>query len=154
MKKDVLSEIFDYEQDKPLLIELLHSVKHVAFAKSIIKFLAENDDKNVPDLIIEFCKKKYSEGSRASLLLLLDKYDCTNHLQQVFSLFLNDTYNTTWYCYDILKKYLKVMSDFDLDEYYSRIKIHLLAEVDVEKSKFHELLLRNINTEREKRIRQ
>lgn len=151
MKSNILENIFNYRQDRSLLIKLARSTKHVAFKKQIIMFLSDHNDKEVPELVFEFTSKKYTKGYRASVLLLLEKYDCCCYFDHLLKLFLKDSFNCTWYCYDILKKYLIRLKVEDLKRISDQIASHLKREKEKDKIQYHELLLKQILSELKKR---
>ncbi|MBP6334228.1 MAG: hypothetical protein KA444_02060 [Bacteroidia bacterium] len=146
-----LHDIFIYETDGVFLKKLVKRIKHIAFQKAIIKFLAEHNDKDVPKLIFEFTSRGYTKGYRSSLLLILEKYDCSKHFREILSLFLKDSNNTTWYSYDILIKYLKKIKIKRLNEASILISSHILKEKETDKNEYHELLLKKIQLEIKKR---
>lgn len=146
-KESSLIDIFIYEKDSVFLKDMLKKIRHVAFIKAIIKFLAAHNDSEVPELILNFSRKKYSKGYRSSLLLLLEKYDCTLYIYDILELFLKDSYNTTWYAYDILVKYLKKINLKDLKKISSILNIHINKEKDIEKREYHELFLKKVDNQ-------
>ena len=60
-KENNLGLIFNYEDDCAFLKNLLKKIRHIAFIKSIIKFLADHNDDEVPSLIFDFISKGYSK---------------------------------------------------------------------------------------------
>ena len=143
--------IFIYENDHLFLKKLLKSIKHIAFIKSIISFLAEHKDNDVPRLIFEFTNRKYTKGYRSSLFLILEKYDCSFYIYELLNLFLKDSYNTTWYTYDILVKYLKKIEVGKLKKILILISNHIPKEKEINKRKYQEFLLKKINLEIQKK---
>ncbi len=152
-KVNRLHDIFSYEWDSMFLKKLLKSTKHISFQKAIIKFLAEHNDKDVPKLIFEFAGRSYTKGYRSSLILILEKYDCSKHFQEILNLFLKDSYITTWYSYDILIKHLKKIRIKELNEALLLISTIILKEKDSDKREYQEMLLKKIPLEIRERSR-
>ena len=148
-----LIDVFNYENDRGFLKKLLKEIRHITFIKEIVKFLAENNDEDVPEIIFEFSQKTYSVGYRSSLLLLLEKYNCEDYFFDLLKLFLKDSYNTTWYAFDILVKYIKKINDFDLQKTLVVLKKHIKIEKDLDKKEYHEMFLKRIENEIKRRSR-
>jgi hypothetical protein len=149
-----LLSVFNYEKDRVFLKKLIKGVKHIAFIKSIIKFLAAHKDSEVPQIIFDFSRHRYTKGYRSSLLLLLEKYDYTPYIYDILDLFVKDSYNTTWYAYDLLIKYLRKIDIHDLEKISKIISIHIKKEKDEDKKEYHELFLKKVNAEIKKRVKQ
>jgi hypothetical protein len=145
-------DIFNYENDRIFLKNLLKEIKHIAFIKEIIKFLAVNKDEDVPGIIFQFSRKKFTLGYRSSLLVLLEKYNCEDYFFDLLKLFLKDSYNTTWFAFDILVKYIKKINDFDLQSTSVVLKQHIKIEKDMDKKEYHELFLKKIENEIKRRL--
>ena len=152
-KENNLGLIFNYEDDCAFLKNLLKKIRHIAFIKSIIKFLADHNDDEVPSLIFDFISKGYSKGYRSSLLLILEKYDCSLYTYQILELFLEDSHNTTWYAYDILVKNLKNTDIENLKKISILINNHIPTEKNLEKKEYHELLIGKVNSKIKKSLK-
>lgn len=153
-EENCLLNIFDFQRDSIFLKKMLKSIKHIAFIKSIIKFLAMHKDSEVPQLIFEFTRHRFTRGYRSSLLLLLDDYDCISYIYDILDLFLKDSYNTTWYAYDLLVKYLRKMNIEDLKKISFLISNHIKKEKDRDKKEYHELFLKKVNAELKRQLKQ
>lgn len=107
--------------------------------------MAFNKDKDVPRLILEFAGKKHTKGYRSSLLYLLSKYDCSNIKNELLELFLKDSFNTTFYLYDILVDNIKKYDIKDLINLSSKLVLHISIEKDGDKLEYQYLLLKKVN---------
>lgn len=145
-KKSILSELFEYPNDRKLIIKLFELSKHVVFQKEIIKFLDEHKDNLVPKLIFKYCSFSHTKGYRASLILLLNKYNFDDYLFDLLKLFLNDSYNSTWYSYDILKNKIKKLDSRRLLRIKGKMEMHIKTEKDLDKKNFHLLLLKKVDS--------
>jgi hypothetical protein len=149
-----LERILIYPDDKTVIWKMVRTLKHIALIKALLKYLNKNKDEGLPILIIEFCHRRCTKGYRASVILLLEKYDCKNYLYDILTLFLRDSFNVTWYTYDILIKYIVRIGNDDLEKFSALITEHLINEKCKEKKEYHELFLKKVNAEIKKREKQ
>lgn len=151
--ENYLIPLFIYKDDSIVLKKLLKKTEHIPFIKEIIHFLFIHYDDDIPEIVIWFTNKKFSTGYRASVLRYLEYYDCSNYLSSILKLFLYDSYNVTWYCFDILLKYLKGMNIGELEKFELKIKRHIINEPKFQKKEYHNLLLVKIRKEINKKQR-
>lgn len=146
-----IEKILDYPEDKVIILKMVRTLNHITLIKSLLKYLHKKKDKDLPMLVIEFCHRRFTKGYRASVIRLLEKYDCRNYLYDILNLFLKDSYNVSWYSYDVLVKYIARMEYFDLEKFSKLISQHVKKEKCADKKEYHELLLKKINLEIKKR---
>jgi len=149
-----LEKILVYPNDKTVIYKMVRTLNHITLIKALLKYLHKNKDEGLPILVIEFCHRKFTKGYRASVIRLLEKYDCQNYLYEILSLFLRDSFNVSWYAYDVLVKYIVRMENGDLEKFSTLITEHLINKKSKEKKEYHELFLKKVNAEIKKRAKQ
>jgi len=142
-----MEEIFKYPSDAREIKRVLLFTKQIALIKVLLKFLAKNNDKDVPKIVFKLMNQKFTLGFRASLVLLCEEYDCKNHFKSLIKLVLHDTYNTALYANDILVKYLSEIKQHDLQSTYKKIAKHITFEKVKEKKALQKKLMSTIQKE-------
>lgn len=142
-----MEEIFRYPEDTTEVKRIILFSKHIALIKTLLKFLEKNKDKDVPKIVFGLVNQKFTQGFRASLILLCEEYNCKKYFNSLIKLVLYDTYNTALYSNDILVKYLPQLKPQDLNRIYKKIEKHIIVEKIKEKKSLQKKLLATIKNE-------
>lgn len=142
-----MEEIFKYPNDAKEIKKIILSTRHIALIKVLLKYLAKNNDQDVPKIIFVLVNKKFTQGFRASLILLCEEYDCKRYFNFLIKLVINDTYNTALYANDIIVKYLSEIKFKNLNSAGKIIGKSIIVEKIKEKKQLQKQLLKTINEE-------